>query len=148
MDVRKNPASATDVAESPLTLTDEDMSTVQLDRRSFLWRAITTGSVVAGAALTTACPGTDSDGSSDGDVAPTDSDGSDAAPTDSDGGDAAPADSDGSDAAPADSDGGDAAPADSDGGDAAPADSDGGDAAPADSDGSDSDSDRSDSDSR
>ncbi len=128
MDIRTSPESATDVAESPLTLTDEDISSGQLDRRSFLWRAITTGSVVAGAALTTACPGTDSDGSSDGDAAPTDSDGSDAAPTDSDGGDTAPADSDGSDAAPADSDGGDAAPADSDG--------------------SDSDSDRSDSGSR
>lgn len=109
---------ATDVAESPLTLTDEDINAVQIDRRSFLWRAITTGSVVAGAALTTACPGTDSDGSSDGDAAPTDSDGTDAAPADSDGSDATPADSDGSDATPADSDGADAAPTDSDGSDA------------------------------
>ena len=42
------------------------------DRRSFLWRAVAAGSVVAGAALTAACPG------------PADSDQADAKTIDSD----------------------------------------------------------------
>ena len=47
---------------SPTSLTDADITTARVDRRSFLWRAVAAGSVAAGAALTAACPGgTDSD---------------------------------------------------------------------------------------
>ena len=77
--------SAPHVLESPLPLTDADITSVPVDRRSYLRRAVGNGPLVAGSAST-------------------DSDGSDAASADSDGGDASPADSDGSDA---DSDGGD-----------------------------------------
>ena len=53
---------------SPASLTDADMTTVRVDRRSFLSRAVVAGSIAAGAALTAACPGgTDSDGASDSD---------------------------------------------------------------------------------
>ena len=70
--------------ESPISLTDEDITTVRVDRRSFLSRAVAVGSVAAGAALTTRCSGvTDSD-SSDAGAAPTDADGG-AEATDSDG---------------------------------------------------------------
>jgi hypothetical protein len=52
--------------EMPMSLTDADITTVRVDRRSFLSRAIVAGSIAAGAALTAACPGgTDSDGASD-----------------------------------------------------------------------------------
>ena len=52
----------------PTSLTDADITTVRVDRRSFLSRAVLAGSVAAGAALTAACPGgTDSDGASDSD---------------------------------------------------------------------------------
>ena len=55
-------------AGSPTTLTDADITTVRVDRRSFLSRAVVAGSIAAGAALTAACPGgTDSDGASDSD---------------------------------------------------------------------------------
>ena len=52
-----------------MTLTDADMTTARVDRRSFLSKAVAAASVAAGAALTAACPGgsgdgTDSDGSS------------------------------------------------------------------------------------
>ena len=54
--------------ESPASLTDADITTVRVDRRSFLSRAVVAGSIAAGAALTAACPGgTDSDGASDSD---------------------------------------------------------------------------------
>ena len=53
---------------SPTSLTDTDITTVRVDRRSFLSRAVAAGSIAAGAALTAACPGgTDSDGASDSD---------------------------------------------------------------------------------
>ena len=55
-------------AGSPTTLTDADITTVRVDRRSFLSRAVAAGTIAAGAALTAACPGgTDSDGASDSD---------------------------------------------------------------------------------
>ncbi len=50
----------------PTSLTDEDISTDRVDRRSFFSRAVAAGSIVAAAALTAACPGgTDSDGAGD-----------------------------------------------------------------------------------
>ena len=53
---------------SPASLTDADITTVRVDRRSFFSRAVVAGSVAVGAALTAACPGgTDSDGASDSD---------------------------------------------------------------------------------
>ena len=69
-------------AESPASLTDADMTTVRVDRRSFFQRAVAAGSVVGLAALTAACPGgTDSDGQGDAGVPATDAD---EQPTDSD----------------------------------------------------------------
>ena len=48
---------------SPNSLKDADMTTVRVDRRSFLSRAVTAGSFAVGAALATGCPGgSDSDG--------------------------------------------------------------------------------------
>ena len=53
---------------SPRSLTDADITTVRVDRRSFFSRAVVAGSIAVGAALTAACPGgTDSDGASDSD---------------------------------------------------------------------------------
>ena len=50
----------------PSSLTDADITTVRVDRRSFLSRAVAVGSVAVGAAGTTGCPGgTDSDGDSE-----------------------------------------------------------------------------------
>ena len=55
-------------AGSPTPLADSDITTVRVDRRSFLSRAVAAGTIAAGAALTAACPGgTDSDGASDSD---------------------------------------------------------------------------------
>ena len=55
-----------DRQESPISLTDDDIGAVRVDRRSFLSRAVAAGSIAAAAALTTACPsGTDSDGAGD-----------------------------------------------------------------------------------
>ena len=69
-------------ANRPGSLTDADITSVRVDRRSFLWRAVAAGSVAAGAALTAACPGgTDSDGGGDAGSPATDSDQA----TDSDG---------------------------------------------------------------
>ena len=49
----------------PSSLTDNDITTVRVDRRSFLSRAVAVGSVAVGAAVTTGCPGgTDSDSDS------------------------------------------------------------------------------------
>ena len=57
---------------APTSLTDADITTVRVDRRSFFSRAVAAGSLAAAAALTAACPGgTDADGGSD---QPTDSD--------------------------------------------------------------------------
>ena len=51
---------------SQTSLTDADITSVRVDRRSFLSRAVVAGSIAAGAALTAACPGgTDSDGGGD-----------------------------------------------------------------------------------
>ena len=51
---------------TPASLTDEDITTVSVDRRSFFSRAVAAGSIVAAAALSAACPGgTDSDGGGD-----------------------------------------------------------------------------------
>ena len=64
----QNQPTGTTQPRSPQSLTDADMTTVRVDRRSFLSRAVVAGSVAAGAALTAACPGgTDSDGASDSD---------------------------------------------------------------------------------
>ena len=76
---------------SPTPLADEDITSVRVDRRSFLSRAVAAGSLAAGAALTSGCNGgTDSD-SSDSDAEASDSDSPDnAAPaTDSDSSDSA-----------------------------------------------------------
>ena len=67
---------------SPVSLKDEDITAVRVDRRSFLWRTVAAGSIAAGAALTAACPGaTDVDGGGDAGSEATDSD---AQATDSD----------------------------------------------------------------
>ena len=73
-----------DLEETPTSLTDEDITTVRVDRRSFLSRAVAAGSVAVGAALTTRCGG---GAGSDSDAEATDSDGTDSAAqaTDSDG---------------------------------------------------------------
>ncbi|MYI75494.1 MAG: hypothetical protein F4057_09325 [Acidobacteria bacterium] len=64
----ENLKSDTHRAGSPTPLTDADITTVRVDRRSFLSRAVAAGTIAAGAALTAACPGgTDSDGASDSD---------------------------------------------------------------------------------
>ena len=61
--------------ESPTALTDEDITTARVDRRSFFSRAIAAGSIAAAAAMTAACPGgTDSDGEGDAGGQETDSD--------------------------------------------------------------------------
>ena len=58
----------TNRAGSPTSLTDAEITTVRVDRRSFFSRAVAAGSLAAAAALTAACPGgTDSDGASDSD---------------------------------------------------------------------------------
>ena len=52
--------------QGPSSLTDADITTVRVDRRSFLSRAVAVGSVAVGTAVTTGCPGgTDSDGDSE-----------------------------------------------------------------------------------
>ena len=61
--------------ESPTALTDEDITTARVDRRSFFSRAIAAGSIAAAVAMTAACPGgTDSDGEGDAGGQETDSD--------------------------------------------------------------------------
>lgn len=70
-------APITDRHRSPTSLTDEDITTARVNRRSFLSRAVATGSVAVGAALATRCgSGTDAD-SSDTEAPATDSDNSD-----------------------------------------------------------------------
>ena len=60
---------------SPMSLTDEDITIVRLDRRSFFSRAVAAGTIAGAAVLTAACPGgTDSDGGGDADVQSTDAD--------------------------------------------------------------------------
>ena len=50
------------------SLTDADITSVRVDRRSFLSRAVLAGSIAVGAAAAAACPGgTDSDGAGDSD---------------------------------------------------------------------------------
>ena len=95
----QNPIADRD--SSPTPLTDDDITSVRVDRRSFLSRAVAAGSLAVGAALTTGCAGgTDSD-SSDSDAQASDSDSSDsgtqASDSDSSDSGAASADSDSSD---------------------------------------------------
>ena len=62
-------------ANRPASLTDADITSNRVGRRSFLSRTVLAGSIAVGAALTAACPGgTDSDGAGDSDSQPTDSD--------------------------------------------------------------------------
>ena len=62
----------------PTSLTDEDITTDRVDRRSFFSRAVAAGSIVAAATLTAACPGgTDSDGGGDAAPEATDSEATD-----------------------------------------------------------------------
>lgn len=71
----ENGKSGADRPGAPASLTDEDITTARVDRRSFLWRAVAVSSVAAGAVLTAACPGgTDSDGGGDAGSPATDSD--------------------------------------------------------------------------
>ncbi len=58
------------------SLRDEEMTSTRVDRRSFVSRAVAIGSIAAGVALATACPGgTDSDGGSESEPeSPSDSD--------------------------------------------------------------------------
>ncbi len=64
----ENPQPGTNRPASPASLTDADISSARVDRRSFFSRAIAAGSIAAAAALTAACPGgTDSDGAGDSD---------------------------------------------------------------------------------
>lgn len=65
------------------SLTDEDMTTVRVDRRSFLSRTVAAGSLAVGAAMATGCPGGTDGTDSDGESEATDSD-SEPQPTDSD----------------------------------------------------------------
>lgn len=64
----KLPKPVSNRRASPKSLKDADMTTVRVDRRSFLSRAVAAGSLAAGAALSTGCPG-GSDGT-DPDSAP------------------------------------------------------------------------------
>ena len=62
---------------SPSSLTDADITTVRVDRRSFLSRAVAVGSVAVGAAVATGCPGGTDGTDSDSDSQETDSDSND-----------------------------------------------------------------------
>ena len=64
----RRPENVRGSANRQVSLKDADITTVRVDRRSFLSRAVVAGSIAAGAALTAACPGgTDSDGAGDSD---------------------------------------------------------------------------------
>ena len=65
------------------SLTDKDITTVRVDRRSFLSRTVAAGSFAVGAAMTTGCPGGTDGTDSDGESEATDS-GTESQPTDSD----------------------------------------------------------------
>ena len=85
----QEPIAARDASPTPLA--DEDITSVRVDRRSFLSRAVAAGSLAVGAALTTSCAGgTDAD-SSDSDAQASDSDSSDSGAPASDSDSAAPA---------------------------------------------------------
>ena len=62
-------------AISPEPLSDDDITTAQVDRRSFLTRVVAAGSVTMGAALSTAC-GDDTSDRCDSDVGDSDTGGS------------------------------------------------------------------------
>ena len=65
---QENPQPGANRPGSPASLTDADIGSVRVDRRSFFSRALAAGSIAAAAALTAACPGgTDSDGGGDSD---------------------------------------------------------------------------------
>ena len=71
----ENRKSGANRPASSMSLTDADITTVRVDRRSFLSRAVAAGSIAVGAAMTAACPGgTDSDGGGDAGSPATDSD--------------------------------------------------------------------------
>ena len=58
------PENLKPIESSGESLTDEDITTVRVDRRSFLARAVATGSVAVGVAVAAACAGgTDADSS-------------------------------------------------------------------------------------
>ena len=62
-------------ANRPVSLTDADITSVRVDRRSFLSRTVVAGSIAAAAALTAACPGgTDADQGNDSAAPETDTD--------------------------------------------------------------------------
>lgn len=65
------------------SLTDEDITTVRVDRRSFLSRTVAAGSLAVGAAMATGCPGGTDGTDSDSESEATDSE-SESQPTDSD----------------------------------------------------------------
>ena len=89
-----------DRESSPTPLTDADITSVRVARRSVLSRAGAAGSLAVGAALTTSCAGgTDSD-ASDSDAQASDSDSSDSSAPVEDSDSAAPA-ADSDSAAPA-----------------------------------------------
>ncbi len=68
MNKPENRKPGTNRPGSPTSLTDADITSVRVDRRSFFLRAVAAGSIAAAAALTAACPGgTDSDGETDSD---------------------------------------------------------------------------------
>ena len=61
-----SPKTGTDRQGPPRSLADAEITTVRVDRRSFLSRAAAVGSVAMGATLITGCPGgTDSDSESE-----------------------------------------------------------------------------------
>ena len=64
-DMKNRPRKPVPHRDATTSLSDADMTTSRVDRRSFLSRAVLAGSVAVGAALTAACPSgeaTDSDG--------------------------------------------------------------------------------------
>ena len=62
-----SPQPSADRQGPPRSLADAEITTVRVDRRSFLSRAAAVGSVAMGATLITGCPGgTDSDSESEG----------------------------------------------------------------------------------
>ena len=61
-----SPESSANRQGPPRSLADAEITTVRVDRRSFLSRAAAVGSVAMGATLITGCPGgTDSDSESE-----------------------------------------------------------------------------------
>ena len=76
MDHMSDELNRDQIAATPESLADEDITSVRVDRRSFLSRAVAGGSITVGAVLATACPGgTDADqGTDSADAAPSGTD--------------------------------------------------------------------------